>query len=287
MKKDNTLPMGVPNKWEAGYRLRFIEARLFWSGRINRSDIVDQFGVSQPQASTDLRLYQNLAPGNAVYDKSAKTYRAGETFSPIFTDPAMEDFVGHRLLNDGFLGVLPEIESVPSPLRQINPGIMRRILMATREEQAIQIHYQSMSSPKPRWRWISPHAFGHNGRRWHVRAYCEDREKYLDFVLGRISDVGKSKSLQTTPEKDFEWHEIVDVKFSPHSGLTKSQAATIEQEYGMDNGVAVLPVRRAMLFYVLIQLRLDHDEHRPPATHIRLANPEIRKFIDRHSEKRE
>jgi hypothetical protein len=280
-------PTGVPQKWETRQRLRFIEARLFWSGRINRADIVNQFGVSQPQASTDLRLYQEIAPGNAVYDKSGKTYRSGDAFSPIFTDPAMEDFAGHLLLDDGFLGDLPQIEAMPSPLRQVDPGIMRKVLMATRESQAIQIHYQSMSSPKPRWRWISPHAFGHNGRRWHVRAYCEDRENFLDFVIGRIAKVGKTKDQYAGPDDDVDWRQIVEVKFAPHQDLTSSQAATIKQEYGMKNGVAVLPVRRALLFYVLVQLRLEHDEHRPPGTHIQLTNPEIRQLINRHLEKRE
>ncbi|MEG3619814.1 WYL domain-containing protein [Magnetovibrio sp. PR-2] len=287
MKNNTTLLTDVPKKWEAQFRLRFIEARLFWSGRINRADIINHFGVSQPQASTDLKLYQKLAPGNAIYDSSAKTYRADESFSPIFKDPAMDEFVGHHLLDDGFLGTLPEVESVPSPLRQVDPEIMRWILMATREAQAIKIHYQSMSSPEPRWRWISPHAFGHNGRRWHVRAYCEDREAFLDFVLGRISEVGDLKPRHIDPEEDGEWHEFTDVKFAPHPDLTETQSATIEQEYRMENGTAILSVRRAMLFYVLLQLRLEHDEHRPPGAHIRLVNTEIRQLGDRHVTKRE
>ena len=38
---------------------------------MNRSDLMDQFGVSVNQASTDLNRYIGFAPDNMVYDKSA------------------------------------------------------------------------------------------------------------------------------------------------------------------------------------------------------------------------
>ena len=45
-------------KWGVERRLEFIEFRLFWEGGVNRSDIIDTFDVSVPQASKDLTLYQ-------------------------------------------------------------------------------------------------------------------------------------------------------------------------------------------------------------------------------------
>ena len=41
-------------RWGVEQRLEFIEFRLFWEGHVNRSDLMDQFGVSVNQASTDL-----------------------------------------------------------------------------------------------------------------------------------------------------------------------------------------------------------------------------------------
>ena len=63
-------------KWGVEQRLEFIEFRLYWEGGVNRSDIIEAFGVSVPQASKDLTLYQERAPENAIYDKSAKRYVA-------------------------------------------------------------------------------------------------------------------------------------------------------------------------------------------------------------------
>src|SRR6478672_9094499 len=72
--------------WGVERRLEFIEFRLFWEGGVNRADLIDTFGISVPQASKDLSLYQEKAPGNVVYDKSAKRYVASEGFKPTFLD---------------------------------------------------------------------------------------------------------------------------------------------------------------------------------------------------------
>ena len=64
-------------RWGVERRLEFIEFRLYWEGRINRADIVDQFGVSVPQASKDLSRYQELAPDNIAYDRREKRLLPG------------------------------------------------------------------------------------------------------------------------------------------------------------------------------------------------------------------
>ena len=68
--------------WSVETRLEFVEFRLFWDGRVNRGDLVRHFGISVPQASTDLARYQQLAPGNLLYDRNAKTYAAAKGFTP-------------------------------------------------------------------------------------------------------------------------------------------------------------------------------------------------------------
>ena len=65
-------------------RLRFIDFLLHHYGTLNRAAIMDYFGVSIPQASMDIREYIALAPNNALYDKSAKTYRKTEEFARVW-----------------------------------------------------------------------------------------------------------------------------------------------------------------------------------------------------------
>src|SRR6056297_2168518 len=82
-------------RWGVEKRLEFIEFRLFWEGGINRSDIISQFGVSVPQASKDLTLYEEKAPGNLAYDKSAKRYKASPKFKPVLLEPDAPSYLSH------------------------------------------------------------------------------------------------------------------------------------------------------------------------------------------------
>jgi hypothetical protein len=49
------------------------------------------------------------------------------------------------------------------------------------------------------------------------------------------------------------------VEIGPHPGLTDSQKRAIEHDYGMKNGKAIIPVRAALLFYLLRRLRIEKD----------------------------
>lgn len=57
---------GEKQKWGQTRRLAFIEMRTQYEGRINRGDLVKFFGISTPQASADLSIYQKKAPANLI-----------------------------------------------------------------------------------------------------------------------------------------------------------------------------------------------------------------------------
>jgi hypothetical protein len=65
-------------------RLRLIDFLLQHYGTLNRSAIMDYFGVSMPQAALDIREYLAIAPDNMFYDKSAKTYRRSDCFVRVW-----------------------------------------------------------------------------------------------------------------------------------------------------------------------------------------------------------
>lgn len=259
---------GKPSlRWSVEQKLQFIEFRLFWEGHVNRADLMDKFGVSLNQASGDLNRYIALAPDNMVYDKSGKTYVRSPAFSPHFLKPDATQYLaqvrsvaeGIVAPEDAWIGNLPAFDATPAPARGIDPAVLRSIVIAIRRREAVEVRYQSMSSPDPEWRWIAPHAFAFDGFRWHARSFCEKSGEYRDFVISRIIEIRQSRSTQMQTAADADWDEIVQLEIGPHPALSQNQRQVIELDYGMQNGRVVIPVRRALLYYALKRLGLDTD----------------------------
>lgn len=254
-------------RWGAEQRLEFIEFRLFWEGGVNRSDITRKFGVSVPQASNDLSMYRELAPANIEYDSSEKRYLVTSAFKPRFlklnADRYLEQIkalADHVIsLRDTWIGVCPEAESMPIPSRRVDPLILKGLVGAVRAERAIDIHHRSMNASRPEemWRRITPHAFGHDGLRWHVRAFCHIDKIFKDFVLSRCLAVGDLHDAVVKPADDKEWFSFLDVVLQPNPALTERQRRTIELDYDMPDGRVSVSVRRALLYYFNKRLRLD------------------------------
>jgi predicted DNA-binding transcriptional regulator YafY len=256
-------------RWGVEQRLEFIEFRLFWEGTINRADIIECFGVSTPQASKDLSLYQARAPGNMLYDARAKRYVAADAFVLRFLDPDPYKYLSQlRAVAEGMLpaseswiAAMPSADVALTPKREIDIAILRRVLEAVRENQSIEVFYQSMNSarPDPMWRRMTPHAFGYDGFRWHVRGFCHVENKFKDFLLPRILEVGGKGEPGQSGEHDWLWNNYFDVIVGPHPELTESQKRVVAKDYGLEVDTTVLSVRYAMLFYVLKRLGLLDD----------------------------
>lgn len=65
-------------------RLRLIDFLLAEYGYVNRSAVMDYFGVSMPQASMDFKAYMALAPLNMRYDATEKAYGRSAQFVRVF-----------------------------------------------------------------------------------------------------------------------------------------------------------------------------------------------------------
>jgi hypothetical protein len=273
---------GASLKWGVERRLEFIEFRLFWDGGVNRADIVNMFDVSVPQASKDLTLYQERAPHNAIYDKSAKRYIASDQFQPCFLKPDSAAYLNQlRSVAEGILdqshawiGQFPLYDATPTPVRGVMTETLRSVIAAIRLSKAIEVKYQSLSRPEPRWRWIVPHAIGFDGFRWHVRAFCEIDQAFKDFVLSRVIETRGTRSSDAKPEDDVDWRELITLEIGPHPELSEPQKKVIALDYGMRGGKAKITVRKALLYYARRRLGLDTDPaaRRPQDQQIVLLN---------------
>ena len=118
-----------------------------------------------------------------------------------------------------------------------------------------------------------------------MRAYCHLRQKFLDFVIGRILSIEGSEQVDGNPpcnaQEDAEWHNMVRLILAPHPELSAAHRNVIELDYGMSHGVVELECRQALLFYVLKHFGLNAGaDTRPEAQQIILSNQsEIAQYL--------
>lgn len=259
-------------RWGIHRRFQFIETRLFWEGRVNRSDLTNNFHISVPQATADLAQYQRFAPGNMEYDAKAKAYIATPTFKALFAELSSDNFLTQiKLVAEG---VMPreelssstnfEFAVVPSPIRVVNTDILRSVFRSILNRDAIEINYQSMSRPEPVWRWITPHALAYDGFRWHTRAFCHMSKAFKDFLLTRVLDTGEKKQHVIDHDMDREWSEFITLKVGPHPKLSQDQRRVVELDYGMEHGYFELRTRAALRYYVYKRLGLGDAGNKEP-----------------------
>lgn len=270
--------------WSARQRLEFIEFRLFWDGEINRQEIVDRFSISIPQASADVGAYRTLAPENIEYSTTKKRYVATANFKARLIAPNAERYLAQlRAISDGvittldtFMETTPDVAAMPIPSRRVDPLTLRALLRTIKSQRSMRIEYQSLNDnrPEPMWREITPHAFGWDGLRWHVRAFCHLELIFKDFIISRFLNVGEDGPPAKSALEDYDWNTYFEVVLVPNLQLSADQKQTIERDYGMSDGRAVVRVRRAMLYYFDKRLRLDvaEKQDRPKETPVIVKN---------------
>lgn len=259
-------------------RLEYLEWRLFWEGRFNKSDLMKQFGTSKPQASVDLRKYREFGDDNLRYDATRKRFIAVKGMKPkVLKVSPTRLLLQLRALSDGVIDredvwfkTLPDVAVMPNLRTNVGASVLRRTLRAIRRQRSMRVLYRSLNGTAERE--IAPHALAYDGHRWHARAWCFENEEFRDFVLTRIEKTRKTRSCDIDPAADEEWNNTIELKLRPNPDLTDEQRVAVEKDYGMSAGVRTLEVRRALAFYLVQNLDLDIDGLPPTRSQVRLLN---------------
>ena len=261
-------------RWDLALRYRLIETVAWWEGRLTTGHLIQSFGISRQQASKDINTYiTEHAPRNLTYDKQLKGYVPSKLFKPLFIDDSASAYL--HLLNqthsraphvEGLALAYAHTMVLEVPDRTIRPEVLRPLLKACRDSEVIEIEYVSLANPSPETRLIAPHTLVYTGMRWHVRAYCEKNREYRDFVLSRLRGQPeferKTENLIGGAE---DWNTGAAVSIEPDSRLKPEQKAIIEADFGMLDGLLVIPTRRALVKYVLQRFQIDPKKLDPKA----------------------
>jgi hypothetical protein len=259
------------DQWVVRERQLFIERLAWWKGVVNRGDVRDVFGISAAQASADLQGYQEVNPTALAYNVRAKRYEAGEGMVCVMHEPRLEEavslFLGVGVPGVGLAGRIQSAATVAAtvdffrPLvREADAGVVRRVFLALDQKRRVRVKYWSVNSSRGSQREIAPHALGHDGYRWHVRAWCFENSGYRDFVLSRIEGADWPGDSFTAPVVDEDWERMETVTLKPHPGLDEKQRKGIIHDYGMKGGELKVKVRVAMKEYFLAQWRVPGPE---------------------------
>ncbi len=259
--------MRLDVKWATRQRLQYIEIMAWYAGVVTRSDVARAFGLSDPAATKDLKLYGDLAPGNLVYNHSVFGFVPGAGFVAAFADLApavvLPIIAANLAVANGPYGGTRvyglATASLPLPARLPSAHTLAQITRAIHGRRKLRVGYRSLSDRDSQGtRILEPHTLVDTGQRWHVRAYNEETCDFRDFVLSRIV---AAECLETPAESggqyDDDWVEWVNLRLAPHSGLDAPKRASLLLDYGANGEVVEVNVRRALLGYVLQRLGVD------------------------------
>lgn len=266
-------------KWDQQQRFRLIEIIALWEGRLTTNHLCAAFRIGRQQASRDINRYQRLfAKPPLELDRSLKGYKPSAHFKPRFSQGTANEYL--TLLHhqnqmvetfDFFEMGHAQSEILTVPERSVSPVIVRALLQAAREQRRVDIDYVSLSTPEVAGRNMVPHTLVNDGFRWHVRAYCEHRQEYRDFVLSRFRNA--PDLLDRSPfgrEQDEEWNRTATLMLIPNPHLSPAQQQIVAADYGMQHNQLDINCRNALVKYVVgrLDICLDRAElHAHPSAH--------------------
>lgn len=223
-----------------------MEEVLFWAGEVARFHLQGQFRISPQRAALDFAAYRKLHPSHLHYDPAIKRYVPTERFVPIYYTPEIEQALRRWAT----------VETLPRFERTCDVTSVRRIVIAIRRNRRCRVLYRSISSESVTYREVSAHTFVNDGARWHVRVFDHTTSKWCDLVLGRIEEAEITATEARPASEDKAWAAHVTLQAIPSRTLKPAARRTLAGDYGMLKGVLTIGVRRALSFYLAVNLGL-------------------------------
>lgn len=247
-------------------RFAFIEARLLWGDGFTAKELGEAFGIARQNAQHTIETYRRRHPGQMEYDRQRRRHTRKEAFETHYIRDGAAPFLDYQravmhtahFFDEPDWADLPftDADALVRPL--YDEQAVRVVLEALRLESAVQIEYWAKQTSG--FRCISPHQLVYADGRYHVRAYCHEKEAYLDFVLARIVSGEMSNAPWIPATGDSEWHERMTLRFAINPSLPAHTHAALTLEFlpeGQDC-LVLSGIRKALAFYINRRLgRID------------------------------
>lgn len=257
-------------------RFEYIETRLFWGNGLTAGELGETFDISRQAAQKVIDDYRNTFPGQMIYDPHLRRHTPAEGFKPgvIRKNPLyfLEYLRGQSLTG------LYRYESDWSDLivtdadRFLRPhlalDIMKPVFYALLNQKTVVIDYQkkNLGKDEKTTRLISPNHLVFADDRYHLRAYCHQKNAYLDFVLTRIAHAQIAEGEEwVSSHGDKEWHEHIELHFKPNPTLPESVQNSILKNYEVnDSGSRIIRCSKALAYYIKNKLLANDMKYQKP-----------------------
>ena len=254
---------------------------LRWEGRLNNGRLRALFGLGQIRSSEWIRAFREKYPNWTTWNNKTRSFHAT---ADVYRDQVdVEPSLAQYLVLTGIATHAMDSQSHPiiweafPDISAPSPRVFAELHEAIRIRSMVKITYRSMGDPTPHQRDIAPHSLVRAGRRWHVRAYCEQNEDFRDYVLGRIVTINKQdRSALKDEQDDIRWITHVPVRLIAHPALSRDQATVIQYEFFNNTSARVDTCRGALIDYYLQYVRaaLDTTTQCPPDYQLAVENSE-------------
>jgi len=239
-------------------RLKALELIALWEGRLVTNRLCEWYGISRQQASADIKHYlSHFNPGSLHYNATLRGYEPAPGFRPALSTGHINEYL--LLLSSRgsepmaqIMEDHPAIAAVQLPDRAVKPEIVRELLLACRNPVSLRIGYASMNQPQSHQREIVPHTMVYTGFRWHIRAWCHQRQDFRDFVLSRMHGLPTVTSTPVVDQaEDTAWHNKLSFRLIANPGLEQAQRELIARDYAMQQDALQIECRQALAHYTL------------------------------------
>lgn len=255
----------------------YIAKRLFWHGRITRRDVMQALEVASAKATNLLIDFRERYRGQLLEER--KGYAPTTEFQPagVSGDQYLEELLNALQRQLDPVRATGERTSARIPQlfrKQVKTEVLREVLRALRDYQAITIVYVGMArGAQATERTVEPVELVYINDRWHLRAFCYQAAGWRDFVLSRILSVNGFEPAR------FKWLKTGNYRqppktsiFIPHPDLTDDQKAVVAFEFRMENGRLELQLAEDDLFYFIEHYVAKENEGPPQKVLVTLTS---------------
>ncbi|WP_321528841.1 WYL domain-containing protein [Sedimenticola selenatireducens] len=255
-------------------RFAYIDFVLRFLGGLNRSDLLDFFGIGEAAASKEIAEYKKLSANNVDYDRVLrKNVILRESFKPLIdidAETALEMLASGFNKNKLYSRPMLPYQRIGATPHHLNTDFVSKVTRAIYSQTAIRCNYISGNSRNHGERTLLPTAFFYDGQSWMFRAFHREPTKgkgnFKCFDFSRLANVNEAPNDVASPPEtlpqDTDWQLVVPLQLTLHPSLSSSKVDTLTQEFGLNKGQRefVITEKAVLVYYLKKHWKIDVND---------------------------